>query len=236
MKDTNMKAKFNFLLISNFLLLFLLLSCNPAAEKTEPAKLNSYLIAEFRNGALPYVGYEGCEDTYIASGTSYNSINFGTCGYVAIGESGNIADGLYRGLIKFDISIIPGGVKVKKAFLTFEVFSSTGVVTISAHKKTNFWVPGPNCGTPGGTSWTLIPGGTPFDSNSAGSIVVNTAKYYSINLSTSMVQEWVSDSSKNFGMLLKAENESAANTISLYATDAPFITNRPKLTIYYTID
>jgi hypothetical protein len=215
-----------------FIVLFLI-SCKK--EKTP----SDFIVVDFQNGLAPYTSYTGCQDANMASGAAYANNNFGSCAEGSMGYV-DASQGITRYLVQFDISYIPKGVTIKKAFLTLYAsnnVASTGNETISCYNKTTPWQAGINCNLPGGISYTSSNGGGSFDPASVGSVVISPGNNnYSFNISPSTVQNWLDNSTKNYGLLLKSNNESTSSYLWCNFADNPTVNLRPKLTVYYTIE
>jgi hypothetical protein len=200
-----------------------------------PTSSPDLLVAEFQYGVLPYAGYIGCMDTNMASVAPYADENYGACDQGSAGYFGASA-GITRYMIWFDVTSIPSGVTIKKAFLTLSVITSNGSNTMSCHVKTSSWATGSDCGALGVPSWNSTSGGEPFNPASAGSVAFSSTKNYSISISPSAVQAWIDDSTQNNGLLLKTDNEADYSYLYFYFADSVTVSYRPKLTVYYTVN
>jgi hypothetical protein len=54
-----------------------------------------------------------------------------------------------------------------------------------------------------------------------------------IDISPVIVQNWINDSTKNLGLLIKSDDESAAGYLWCFFADNPAVNLRPKLRIFY---
>jgi hypothetical protein len=198
--------------------------------------------------------YAGCADVRLD--TDYLNENLGGETQLAFGIYSGYRT--YRTLIKFDMSpVIPANVTVNKAILTIYSNSAAGATTLTAYALTQQWNEGNGIG--GGTADTLtgatwnssVSGGSPvawptpgadgaFNAGTAGSETITvpaSTGFISMELNAEMVQSWVSNPSSNYGVIIKAVNETTPNNrfwiwSSEYTTDP---LKRPKLTLYYTL-
>ncbi len=232
------------------LTMFLFFSCQkgdigPAGETGQKgADGESYLAAQFQDGVFPDTAYSGTYDTRIINSDLSNR-NYGNCFNLEIGYYNNR---IYRVLIKFNLSSIPETAIVKSAYLTMFCYqvSIGGTINLAAYKITKNWTEGSgNCGgfVDVNASWDYYDGltnswGTPggdFDLSTQSEIKnISTAGYWTIKLNNQMVQDWISNPSNNYGMIIKSIDETTGYTANYDKTRNPKEL-RPKLTIYYTL-
>jgi len=151
--------------------------------------------------------------------------------------------GIYynRIIIKFGMDGIPTSkIMVDKAELILKTTSGIqggGATDVSVHKVTSPWtefVAGWNWAT-SNDSWNKS--GGDFTANT---ITTNAADYdlpasstITIQLDTKVVENWILNPSTNYGLLLKAANESVTNYSEIYSSGALNSSNRPMLKIWY---
>ncbi len=194
-------------------------------------------VIKFKQGVFPSAAYAGTSDTRVVNG-AYVTDNFGSCANLEVGFDSGLAE---RVLLKFDTSAIPMTMTVQTATLTLNCFGTNGILGLAAYRVTKLWIEG--SGLCGGladvnSSWNYSDGpanpwttpGVDFDASSKSQVTnVLATGAYSISLNPAMVQTWVSNPGQNYGMLIKAEDETtnyAANydqTVSAGAT-APLLT------------
>jgi hypothetical protein len=207
-----------------------------------PTGNDGYLVMQFQDGNFPSSTYTGTRDTRIVNGVT-STYNFGDCSNL---EFGNDVGRVLRLLISFDVSAISVSATVKSAYLTMYCNSANGSVDAVVYKVTKNWTEGTgDCGgTPNvNASWNYYNGsanawttpGGDYDVATQSEVkTVTTAGYYTIKLNTQMVQEWVNNPSQNYGLIVKSLNETSGDLVNSdkKSTD---VTQRPKLTIYYTL-
>ncbi|MBF9253530.1 DNRLRE domain-containing protein [Pontibacter sp. 172403-2] len=154
------------------------------------------------------------------------------------GSSGG--DRLHRALLHFDLSSIPAGSTIDSAILTLHVIRTGEAVTgVALHRTTTNWSELESTWSHAvypGTPWTT-PGGD-FEPNataSTGNVSRNLGFLVIPNL-TGDVQEWVNDSSSNFGWVLKIPDEEIPYSAKLIASrEQDSEIYRPSLRIIYTL-
>lgn len=147
--------------------------------------------------------------------------------YVGVAQGGSEKD---RTLVKFDLSSIPVEQRIIGAQFWMKLHSSldSTYLKAQAYKVTTNWEEGT---VTWNYPWTTIPGGTP------GGICDWTpplpgppASFYNTALGngnsdratwwvTDIAREWYASSAANFGLLVKAENESIVNWKGYYSTE-----------------
>lgn len=168
------------------------------------------------------------------------NLNFGACSDLFIGYTAGSSS---RVLLNFDISSISNTSTVTSAVLTFVVAASSGTVDISAYKTIQYWsegtgdcsgtlngyVPSWNYANGAANTW-VAPGGDYDAASQSLSAAISGAGTVNITLNTAMVQAWVANFTQNYGVLLKASNETSGYARIM---DRNSGANAPKLTVYY---
>ena len=158
----------------------------------------------FQDGVSPTSGYAGTRDTFIQA--SAPGANQGGLDYVAVGEEPDGAR--YRSLLKFDLSnSIPTGATVQSATLhVYGTWMSTNdAVNISTYKVLKGWTESATWNTYDGTNaWATAGcgGATDRSLTADATTSVTAAGWYTWNLTSAMVQDWVTNPSANNGILL----------------------------------
>lgn len=222
-------------LISMFFLTLIFISC-PSGQPEETFKSDpSVLILSVQHGLFPSASTGFNYDSYIKSDLPADTAG-NTEATLYVGKQGSAIN---RILITFDLQnyIFPGH-KVKAAYLTmFSLLPSLPLSQIDIHQATRFWSSNSSWNLAStGISWSN-PGGD-FNPVSMAAEKTTLFDYDLFKLKTSVVQNWVDNPGTNYGMLIKAVNESAAASRRGYSSNeytGQFVF-RPKLTIYYTLD
>jgi hypothetical protein len=132
-----------------------------------------------------------------------------------------------RPILQFDLSSLPSGsISDAKIWLYRQDGHATIDATVNLHKVTQVWTEGDNTaysganwGTYNGTaSWPVNTNGGDYDTTSEDTktVVAGTNAWYYWNV-TEMMGEWINDSSRNYGMILIANDGS--ETQSFYSSD-----------------
>jgi hypothetical protein len=183
------------------------------------------------------VSYYASADARIGDG-SLAFMNMGACTTLIIG---NDTSNVYRVVVNFSVGL-PSTVTVTSAVLSINSASASGTMDVTASGLTTPWTEGTSAcgGTPGAdVSWYYTSGNTAGWTTAGGdyniatkspAATVNGPGQYNFQLNKAMVQAWVNNPAQNYGLLLKAENETA-NYASF--ADKAQGTLAPKLTIYY---
>jgi CshA-type fibril repeat protein len=169
--------------------------------------------------------------------------NYGNCDKLYINGAPD-GTGIDRLLIRFDLSSIPSSATITSA--TFSLVK-TGLnntsQTVNVHRITNDWTEGTGgcMGTNGvanwntrmtGLSWTTA--GGDFDATAIASVAVVGNATYNWSV-TSLVQDWVSGTYSNYGLIVKYATETVDAEKEFAASENPTTANRPKLTVTYTL-
>ncbi len=191
----------------------------------------------FQQGISPSPAYTGVADTFISNYGSDQNANYGTNPSLFLRNNDQRA-----GLIKFDVSSIPGYAIIESASLSFYVDSQSNAnsLPVELHKVRRTWVDTQatwfNATT--ANTWGL-PGAndsaTDIFATIATSTTLTDVNYWQDFDVTALVQGWVQAAASNNGVALKAG--SAGNVeyhlrSSDYNTPAEF---RPRLTINYRL-
>ncbi len=206
----------------------------------------------FQQGVYPSAAYAGCEDAYIEAGGNQD-MNFGGCDIVCSGYVSGISR-KRRSFIKFDLSyIVPSDVNVTGAYLKLSFNSSLdiqGTTTITAYAVTKNWQEGgaPCTGTADvGVSWINYDSVNPWDTAGGdySAVACSDTKEisgspydFTLTLTADTVESWINDSSTNYGIILKASNESSPgvdNYIRPASSEHATSGMRPELTVYYSL-
>ncbi|KMZ44225.1 MULTISPECIES: DNRLRE domain-containing protein [Bacillales] len=135
-----------------------------------------------------------------------------------------VSSGVLRGLLAFDLGLIPNNAIINSA--TLKLVQDSGVATdIGVHRILSPWVES-------SVTWNSQPS---FDSNPSVTFAFTTsAKTHNIDL-RELVQQWVAGDINN-GILLKVANESITNVGGQFKSiRATTVSDRPTLTIDYSI-
>src|SRR5262245_17072592 len=198
-----------------------------------------------RDGVATYVS----KDT-VNPPVCYNWYNRGATTNLRVGTP--VSGTVHRPLLRFDLSDIPAGATVSAATLTLDYEDTDAVAAaIDLHRITRAWHEGttdpPACTgsgaswyeATGGVRWSASGGGGDFDPTADGTIPAKTRgipSRDSINVQ-GLVQEWVSGSAPNHGMLLKLDDEtipaSGVHWFDYASDDHPTLRQRPTLTVTY---
>ena len=185
-------------------------------------------------------------DTYILSNNA--TTNYGTGSVIIVGykDNGLNPPTVGRGLVKFDLSSIPVNASVISANLYVWVAAdnSDNARTLSAYRVLRAWVETQstwNIYSTGNNWGTAGCGNTSTDREAAsiGSAAVGASEavgtMITISLNTSKVEEWISGTLTNNGLLLKVDTESW-DQYSYDSSSSVTAGERPKLVIEYNSD
>ena len=188
----------------------------------------------FQNGLYPESSYSGIEDNRIRSDSP--DTNYGnTTGGLLIGQN---SSSTYRVLIKFREmeKYVPENIKIKKAYLVLYSYITSSTTTISAYALSSGW----DEMTSSWVSRTVTdlwatPGGD-FNSSSSvsNSVLLKKDSYEMLEINPDIIADWLSNTYNNYGLILKANNETVTNYNGIYLSEAADILKRPKLILYYT--
>jgi hypothetical protein len=164
--------------------------------------------------------------------------NYGADEYLT---TSGLSTALKRSLLEFDLSAIPVATQIDSAQLKMYIWFWNGTLgNVRIRNVTNDWTEG-NGGASGVTwnyrdkngplPWTVA--GGDFDPSVTGGFAVNSADWYTANL-TNHVQKWINGSTPNHGIILS----SPANPTSVLAyyhsrESVSYASLRPILTVSY---
>lgn len=208
-----------------------------AAGVAGPTGTDGYLVMEFQNGVMPSSAYAGATDVRIVS-DPFEDNNYNAAASMQLGLQ---VPHYKRGIFKFLTNAYLGsGVKVKKAYLT--LYCSSVVTATPAFYLlpiSGSWIESEATwiSATAAAMWSTA-GGTTQTAAVSNNVTVNTAsKYYSFEITPSFVQSWIDTPAGNFGVLVRAVDESSSANEAIFATDnSATPAMRPKLTIYYTLE
>lgn len=187
-------------------------------------------------------------DTHISASavtSSIQNVNYNSSNYLYVGKS---SDGITRrSLIRFDTSSIPSNAVITNAKLRIWKATSPGNPssgTMHAYKISEFkpwdlitatW--NRRTGLDGWSGGGLV-SGDDYEATSSGNVVISgstvATDYSDIILNNATVQAWVTNSSKNNGLLLKMISETVNNQFAFISSNVNSRT--PQLVVSYTIN
>lgn len=141
---------------------------------------------------------------------------------IRLGYNSGVTSPLERGLIKFDLGLIPNDAIINSATLQLYAWD-TVAFGITLNKITSAWLES-------SVSWNNQPPSTIVSTDSSGT-TANSYKSFDIK---SIVQQWVSGD-PNHGILLKALLEDSRSGLINFASSKDTTARQPRLTIDYTI-
>ena len=215
---------------------------NPiAADTTAIFDYKALQTVDFQDGHLPTTAYAGTRDTELHSETADVAINYGGATVLNVDgsePSGSVYDASV--LITWDVAAISSEAIVEAASLTLRVTnpsSSTYEIFQVLRPLEEFeatWN-GPESGvdwaTPGAHALTVDRGAQVLGTINAG----GTGNYV-VTLNAdghAVVQGWIEGTLANQGLIL--DNPSASDGLDFKSSDNATATERPKLTVIYTI-
>ena len=184
----------------------------------------------FQDGAYPAAAYAGTRNARLTH-LSPDSVSTGAFSAGIFG-TGNY----WRQLLGFDVSYLSGtGLSVEKAFITFTTDSVLGTTTITAYALNRNWVEDQVTWNSYSTGNLWTAAGGDFGEAVSTTLEVSAAGTYTLEISAALVQNWIDKPSDNYGVLIKAANETVTSNRfhGSVRTDLP-VSERPRLTVYYT--
>lgn len=190
---------------------------------------------QFQYKNYPGGSYIGVTDTgmdSLNSNVNYSDFTTFSIGYSSTGSEKD------RYIIRYDLSsVIPDNVKVTAAYFTINVDALNGSnsysiypLTASFTQTTATWND-----RAASTPWTT-PGGDYSAAPKSNAVTISALGKFTFTLDTAMVQGWISDPAGNYGMMIMAANESSGDNLANLDYDAnATASDRPLLTIYYTL-
>ena len=144
----------------------------------------------------------------------------------------------YRPLLRFGLGAVPQGAKVHSAELQLNLDSVSGdAETVNIHRLTRSWTEsGVTWESRDGSNGWTVPGGD-FDPAVAGSFLAESVGFVTADI-TGLVQQWVSGSSENYGLLLAAAAQSGTKNEKKFTSsdDDADPSLHPRLTVSYSCD
>jgi hypothetical protein len=168
-------------------------------------------------------------------------LNSGTSPQAHIGNGG-AGTGIQRQLIKFDLSSIPSNAIVTSAVLSLWLYydQANQVSTVTCYRQLKAWVESQATWNiwKTGSNWTTAGGFDAADCEQAGIGSRNMTASESAGekqwvLNPSKVQEWISGTLTNNGLLMKSEAETDRDYYAYRSSDYTTAEQRPKLVIEY---
>ncbi len=216
---------------------FLFFGCQGEPGAAGPAGadgVKNMLMMNFQNDVYPSTDYTGNVDNTITSGTP--DTNRGSLSNLYTGYYSGATWHVERVPMKFEISQdMPANAKVKKVYLTLfldQLFDISSIDT-TCYKITTDW-------TEGSSTWNdpWTDSGGDYGSAISDNVVMETADngtYITWKLDASEVQAWLDNPSSNYGFLMKSSSEDTGETI-FNSSETGTEKERPKLTVYYTVE
>lgn len=181
------------------------------------------------------------DDTWIDKTTPW--YNYGRMSTIDISQFGTE---IKHGLIRFDLSSIPAGAKIKIAKMRLYFEGATALPaggSIAVHRVLADWKEGNKTGSAGGpgatwfdrtspVSWST-PGGD-YDATPVTSVVLGAAGSYELFDITPLMQSWASGTSQEFGVLLKAS--AGVRRAQFTSGDGSSSSQWPRLQLQYSCE
>lgn len=175
----------------------------------------------------------GYHDNFSSANTNYN----GTVQISAFsqpGSSGGVNTG--RGLLDFDLSMIPNDATILGAFLSLSASGPQGIGAVISQgsmgsnsckllRITSSW----NENT---VTWNNQPATTALNAVPLAQSTYTMENYLNIDVTT-LVQDMVSDPANSHGFMLRLDNESPTRGLCIFSGFAPQLDKRPALVIVY---
>lgn len=177
------------------------------------------------------------KDAFINDFPTHRNLNFGTNDQLSA-HAGTTSGSpfIVRGLIEFDLSTIPTGMKVDSAFLSLYAYTGSGAYgthrnssgsnAVWIQKVTSAW-------NEMAVTWNNAPSTTSVNQVALPASTNNTQDYLNISV-TNLVDDMYQNPSSNFGFQLMLQNEAFYRTLNFYSSDANDSLKRPKLVVYYS--
>lgn len=175
----------------------------------------------------------GYHDNYNSANTNYNSaIHYSA--FAQPGNNGGVNKG--RGVMQFDLSVIPPNSTVLGAFLTLYASGPVGVGAVSSvghvgnnssklKRITSPW----NAST---VTWNTMPSFSSTNQTSLPSSTTELDDYLFVNV-TALVQDMVDEPATSHGFMLQLDNETVTRGLFFFSSGASEPDKRPLLTIVY---
>jgi hypothetical protein len=251
-KEAFMKKTILLVLFTAFLLPILLLSCKGDKGPQGSTGPVGYSIIFQQNGG-PTLAYTGAADNRIGD-QYYKNYNYGGSGSLYFGNAAGSPDTRFRFLVKFDLAgYMPSNAEVTSANITLSLSPANAIctkgVTLSAYAISVPWQEGTiasNPNTPDGSTWVSptttaqwVNQGGDFNNTPCGGPAYADASstYVTVPISTATINTWRSNPSFNNGVMLVSVNELSGldDYIAIFTKEWTTVDQRPKLTVYYTL-
>lgn len=199
--------------------------------------------------------YNNCEDSKLQS--NITRLNYGSDYYFTVGSASGGATDL-RGVLRFPLfhqALADSGVtadEITSCTLFVRIFAQGAATTdtITAYQLDSFWAEGTGGGSAADTTdvgwgyrdkvantadtaWTA--GGS--YSTTAGTLIVtdgDTTGFYAIPIATAICSTWVADTSLNFGVDIRMNDEASTNFRHIYSRNRTTASQRPQLKVTWT--
>lgn len=163
-------------------------------------------------------------DTYVVS--TAPTTNYGSSTFMATGRASAPGGDTYRSLLKFDVSGVSGTVTQAILVLHFENTGSPGGYPgqedIAVHEATSTWAEST-------VTWNTAP---TFNPVAEAVTAIYSEGFYEWDV-TSLVSDWVSGASTNYGFLIKNADESTTDNARNFSTsDNSTASYHPALKVY----
>jgi hypothetical protein len=196
---------------------------------TEPVTVS------FQDGVFPTVSYAGTRDTKIRGDQS--STTHGTSHRLELDGHPDIAS-----LLQWDVTHIPRGSQVHSAALTFHVVN-TSIHHYGLYALLRPWAEATASFRNAATAkpWQIAGalGSADRDPRALGTATASQLGTLTIPLNEAglaVVQGWVNDSQRNFGLILQNYLDASTDDLDFHSRDASNVLQRPKLTVSYIPD
>lgn len=188
-------------------------------------------------------GYAGAQDNYLNEWAP--DLNYGAASELRLYHTG--AQPTMKALLRFDLSQLPANAAVRSAVLSVRVTTppkNAPYVAVDAYRMNRPWAAGQaTWNRPAtGQNWSAVGAeGAPGDrAETAGDsrpwYQVGDLTRYGFSI-VDMVRTWQANPGSNQGVMLRATAPSIANDGALFASAEYYlVSDRPKLTIVYTLD
>lgn len=192
--------------------------------------------AAFQNGVSPSTGYSGATDAVLQQSTP--TVNAGSDPIVRVDMDYPTSSGkAATAVLRFDLSAVPAGSKVKAASLTVNVTDATSGEGYTLYALNKAWdqatVTWNNARS--GSAWS--PGGGRGANHGAeplGTLLPTASGKYTLSLNAAgvaAVQGWVDAPSTNFGFVLEAPTN--MDGLQFESSEATTAANRPRFSLTY---
>jgi hypothetical protein len=178
------------------------------------------------------LGYNGTADTYITAWTPAG--NFANQASLMVKN-----DGVYVGLIRFDLQSVPVGATINQATLRLYAYNRDAMLPtdMEVYALLRPWVDAeanwtrPFIGDAWGTAGANLPGVDRESLPAASRSVFSLSTWYTFDI-TQLVRTWVANPQSNYGLVVRGAG--TASVIYTFATaNYPVFSYRPQLSIDY---